>query len=602
MSEIRTAIIVDVLDRFTGPSKKITAALNKVANNQKAIERFKALKGQTHQTAMAWKQATDKVAKLSKKIKASAAPSAALVKRFAQAKTQAAKLKNEHQAQSKSLQGLRTELTKAGLATNALNKHSRRLTEQSARLNRVLKLHNMAGKALGSVAKGIGLSVSKIKQFGAASLTAAKWGGGILAGLGFVFKRTFVDTAAEFERFQTILTTVEGSSIKAKSSMDWISDFAVKTPYELASVTGAFVKLRAYGLDPKNGLLKTLGDTSAAMGKPIMQTVEAIADAVTGENERLKEFGIKAAIDGDQVRYEYTDKAGKQQFKAVDKNNRALIQSTLEAIWNEKYAGAMGAQSKTWEGMLSNLSDQWTRFEQMVMDAGVFDELKTALDQVLDKINQMAKTGALQTLAKDVSEGLIPTIKTLWAVFKGVGSAITAIIELAKPVSIIFEGVSEIISRVIAFVDKLLGTNISNTIGRFTARLLTHFTKNKEADEALLAEAKYSQNPISKKMKKINKPTTDLADKSTITVQRLKPITTLSKPPNPQPGILNMPAEIQIAKPTQQTKIDSHDSYQLTINQQPGEDSEGLARRVADELERQKKAASRAALYDEAVA
>ena len=598
MSEIRTAIIVDVLDRFTGPSKKITAALNKVANNQKAIERFKALKGQTHQTALAWKQATDKVAKLSKKIKASAAPSAALVKRFAQAKAQASKLKKEHQAQSKSLQGLRTELTKAGLATNALNKHSRRLTEQSARLNRVLKRHNLAGKALGGVAKGVGVSVNKIKQFGAAGLTTAKWGGGILAGLGFAFKRTFVDTAAEFERFRTILTTVEGSSVKAKTSMDWISDFAVKTPYELAAVTDAFVKLRAYGLDPKNGLLKTLGDTSAAMGKPIMQAVEAIADAVTGENERLKEFGIKAAIDGDQVRYEYTDKAGKQQFKAVDKNNRALIQSTLEAIWNEKYAGAMGAQSKTWEGMLSNLSDQWTRFKQMVMDAGVFDQLKSALNQVLDKINQMAKTGALQALAKDVAEGLIPTIKTLWVMFKGVGTAITAIMGVAKMLWQPFEKLASLITAIIEGVDKILGTNISNTIGRFTARLLAHFTQNKEADAALLAEAKYKQS----RQTPIHRPVVDLVDKSTVAVQKIKPTTGVSNSPKNLDSGLDIPADIQIARPTQQTQIDSHDSYQLTINQQAGEDAEGLARRVADELERHKQAASRAALYDEAIA
>jgi predicted phage-related tail protein len=50
------------------------------------------------------------------------------------------------------------------------------------------------------------------------------------------------------------------------------------------------------------------------MGKPLMQTVEAIADAMTGQNERLKEFGIKAeAIKGtNRIIYEYTDKHGRQ--------------------------------------------------------------------------------------------------------------------------------------------------------------------------------------------------------------------------------------------------------------------------------------------------
>lgn len=71
--------------------------------------------------------------------------------------------------------------------------------------------------------------------------------------------------------------------MKARESLAWVSEFATKTPYELNETTEAFVKLRAYGLDPKNGLLQILGDKSAAMGKDINQAVEAIADAVTGK-------------------------------------------------------------------------------------------------------------------------------------------------------------------------------------------------------------------------------------------------------------------------------------------------------------------------------
>lgn len=94
--------------------------------------------------------------------------------------------------------------------------------------------------------------------------------------------------------------------------MAWIGDFAATTPYDLAQVTESFIQLKAYGLDPvQNGLLRTLGDTSAAMGKPIEQAVEAIADAVTGENERLKEFGIKARVEGDEIVYAYTKTARK---------------------------------------------------------------------------------------------------------------------------------------------------------------------------------------------------------------------------------------------------------------------------------------------------
>lgn len=88
--------------------------------------------------------------------------------------------------------------------------------------------------------------------------------GAIAGGIGWAFKSQFVDTASQFEKFSAILETVEGSSKKAKGSMGWVSDFAAKTPYELDQVMDAYVKLKSYGMDPMNGLLKSLGDTSSA--------------------------------------------------------------------------------------------------------------------------------------------------------------------------------------------------------------------------------------------------------------------------------------------------------------------------------------------------
>jgi hypothetical protein len=111
------------------------------------------------------------------------------------------------------------------------------------------------------------------------------------------------------------------------------------------------------------------------------------------------------------MRYTYTDAAGKQQYKIVDKNNRKMIESTLTAIWNEKYAGAMDKQSRTWAGMVSNLSDQWTRFKVKIMEAGFFDWLKNKLGGLLATIDRMAANGSLEKLATlvggKIKEGFI---------------------------------------------------------------------------------------------------------------------------------------------------------------------------------------------------
>lgn len=274
------------------------------------------------------------------------------------------------------------------------------------------------------------------------------------AGLGSVaaIGSKVIGTSAEFEKFQTVLETLEGSSAKAKASMDWVQTFAAKTPYDLASTTDAFVKLKAYGIDPQAGALKSAGDAAAAMGKPLEGAVEALADAMTGENERLKEFGITASTAGDQITYRWQEN-GKAMVAVADKNSKAMIQSTIEGIWNGRFGGAMDKLSGTWDGMWSNLQDTFTKFFKMIGDAGVFDMLKGELKGLLDTFSAMEADGSLKALALAISTGLVDAFKELkswvmavdwrgvWADLKGFGTAVIGVISALgglKGVAIIF--------------------------------------------------------------------------------------------------------------------------------------------------------------------
>lgn len=241
-------------------------------------------------------------------------------------------------------------------------------------------------------------------------------------------------TAGKFEQFNAILEVTEGSAEKAKQSFDWVKKFAVDTPSNLDEAMEAFVKLRAYGLDPTNGLLLTLGDTGAAMGKPVMQAVEAIADAVTGENERLKEFGVKGSVvkGTNIIEYAYTDKNGKQQVAKVDKNNRKQIEETLTKIFKEKYAGAMEKQAKTINGIWAKLEDHWTNFQMLIMDTGAFDWIKQKLQGVLDTIDKMQENGELKQWAEDIGAVIMEVAQGLWAFGEKVFAVIKWLAQLAK--------------------------------------------------------------------------------------------------------------------------------------------------------------------------
>jgi len=291
---------------------------------------------------------------------------------------------------------LKTGLNDLGVNVNNLADEEKRLESQMDSTSGAIDKQKRKIDGFKILGK-IGKTSARAAKFAIKATTAIA---GVGVATGALFKRTFVDTAASFERFEAILTTVEGSSEKAKKSMDWVSDFAAKTPFELTAVTDAFVKMRAFGLEPTEGLLETLGNTASAMGKPLEQAVEAVADATTGEFERLKEFGIKASTEGKKAIFSFTDAAGEQRFKSVDKANRKQIQSTLEAIWNQKYKGAMELQSKTWSGMTSNVSDQWTRFQNKVMSKGVFDTMKNRLSGILGSIDEMEQNGSLDRIAE----------------------------------------------------------------------------------------------------------------------------------------------------------------------------------------------------------
>lgn len=423
MADLQTRLVITAVDKMSQTVRRVSsvtaqlgarsdrtrAQLVEMGKQQKTLQSFKKLSDRSRETANRLKDAQDKAASLGRQMSATEKPSKSLQRRFAAARAESNRLKTAYQEQQGKLNKMRTELGFAAKSSRHLEAAQRKLRKQISATEHSLGQQQKALEAWDRAKEKTGSALGSAKR-------GALWGAGIATGAGALFNRTFVKTAAEFERFQTILKTVEGSSDKAQRSMDWISDFAARTPFEIAGVTDSFVKLRAYGLDPiEGGLLQTLGDTAAAMGKPMEQAVEAIADAVTGENERLKEFGIKASAVGDKFVYEYTAN-GQTMRKAADKSNRAMIQSTLQAIWNDKYAGAMDDQSKTWNGMLSNLGDQWTRFQVKVMQNGVLDKLKDKLGGVLDRLNQLADTGELDQLAVEFADRLITAIERLWEV------------------------------------------------------------------------------------------------------------------------------------------------------------------------------------------
>ena len=183
--------------------------------------------------------------------------------------------------------------------------------------------------------------------------------GGVIAGVFAVdkllsFGRAIIDTTANFEKMEAVLTTTLGSQSSAQIAMDQIVDFASTTPFQIDELTDSFVKLANRGFIPTENEMRALGDLASSTGKTFDQLTEAVLDAMTGENERLKEFGIIGRKNGEQITYTFKGVETQVNFTANAIKDYLVSLGDVEGV-----SGSMNSISLTLAGRLSNLEDNF---------------------------------------------------------------------------------------------------------------------------------------------------------------------------------------------------------------------------------------------------
>jgi hypothetical protein len=194
----------------------------------------------------------------------------------------------------------------------------------------------------------------------------------------------------QFDVLFASLKTMTGGADQASAAWERLVAFAAKTPYSLEQAVQGFTKLKALGLDPSERAMMSYGNTASAMGKDLMQMVEAVADAATGEFERLKEFGIKAKVQGDNVSLTF------QGVTTTIKNNSTQITEYLTKIGEVQFAGAMSERMKTLDGDISNLEDSLQALYLSVSQSGFGDVIAQSV---------RAATEAIQEMTTSIKEG-----------------------------------------------------------------------------------------------------------------------------------------------------------------------------------------------------
>lgn len=190
-----------------------------------------------------------------------------------------------------------------------------------------------------------------------------------------------VNVTREFDVLNAGLITATGSAENATIAFSAIQEFASTTPYDLQQVAESFTKLVNYGLVPSERALTSYGNTASSMGKGLDQMIEAVADATTGEFERLKEFGIKASKEGDQITFTF------RGVTTTVKNSADEIENYLVKLGENNFAGAMAQRMDTLDGALSNLADTWDQFFLNISKSGLGKIIADGVNLAIDALN-----------------------------------------------------------------------------------------------------------------------------------------------------------------------------------------------------------------------
>ena len=276
----------------------------------------------------------------------------------------------------KAAQRLEKKLDKLSDATDKTKRSTKESDEQ-------LKRWKDTAKKAGKVADGL----SKVLKVASVALLAIGTG--------------VIKTGSDFETLSARLKTVTGSAEAADEALAFVKDFAKDTPFQVGEITDAFIKLRNLGIEPTEKRLTAFGNIAAGNSKSLDQFTEAVLDAGAGEFERLKEFGIRAKQNGDQVALTFrglTTSVG---------NNTEDITEFLTQLGQNDFAGAMAERMMTLDGVISNAKDAFTNFLLEIAQDGPLKEFKALIGDLVKG------TGDKEGLAKILSRTLTKAIRGL---------------------------------------------------------------------------------------------------------------------------------------------------------------------------------------------
>ena len=212
--------------------------------------------------------------------------------------------------------------------------------------------------------------------------------------------RNAIQTSMQFEAVQVRLNSMFGSVERGTKAFNTFNKVAATTPFTLTDVVEAGAALKAFGTNAEE-MIKPTADLAAFMGVTATEAAQSLGRAFAGgagAADILRERGILQLI---------------RDFKGIDDLSKMTLpefRKALEETLLDPEAGIAGATdrlAKTMTGLVSNMSDAFTRTSAALGDLinmrGVVTTLTNAFSGLAQMFTEMGET-TLETSIRELGE------------------------------------------------------------------------------------------------------------------------------------------------------------------------------------------------------
>lgn len=220
------------------------------------------------------------------------------------------------------------------------------------------------------------------------------------------------EAVAGFEKASVALSAFTGSMESAKAKFWELNALEDKTCQSTDKLANAFVILGKYGLDNSSKALTSYSQIAVAMNKTVEEVANAIGNASQGQFKSLKELGIQAKQEGDQIILTY------QGVTTAIGANTGELEKYIQKLSDDNFSGILEEKTKTVEGAMNRMKNAWGTLQTVLFNAdtpfGKFfvNSLNEITSFINDAIN-IIQTPEIQQVFTEVCDTLKDTAQNL---------------------------------------------------------------------------------------------------------------------------------------------------------------------------------------------